>query len=52
MNDLSPRPGLWINYTNSQATISVFDHRSSSEQPTLPRISTGSYNAQHPPPPL
>ena len=27
MNDLSLRPGLWINNTNSQVTIPLFDYK-------------------------
>ena len=35
MNDPSLRPGLWINYTNSQVIILVLDYKSFSEQLTL-----------------
>ena len=35
MNDLSLRPGLCINYTNSSVIISLFDHKSFSQQLTL-----------------
>ena len=35
MNDLSFRPGPWINYTNNQATVLPSDYISFSQQPTL-----------------
>ena len=36
INDLSLRPGPWINYMNNQATTPPFDHKSPSQQQTLP----------------
>ena len=35
MKDLSLRPGLWTNYTNSQAAIPLLDHKSPLQQSTL-----------------